>query len=294
MAGTRSVASKVSTGSTGPHRSALPPGQRAIDGFPRFGTHVHRPPPALPSDPAIEITGAVTEPFRVSLARLVELPRRDLTADFHCVAGWSATDLHWEGVAFDRFYRTVIEPSLQPDATVTHLVFRGLDGYRSVVEIEDARADDVLLADRLNGDPLEPDHGAPIRLVSPRQYGFISTKHLCRIECHTQRPPQTKPAVIRIGPVTLRNPLIQPHRRARIWEEERHAHLPAWLLRDLYWLLFRPARPLSAPSATSQDPSGEDRALRVDHPRSGSPRRDRPANRAGASGGGDRASQAVD
>jgi DMSO/TMAO reductase YedYZ molybdopterin-dependent catalytic subunit len=220
----------------------LPPGQRTVDGFPRFGTHLHRPPPEPPAHPAIEITGAVTEPFRVPLARLGELPRRELTADFHCVAGWSATDLHWEGVAFETFYRTVIEPSLPADATLTHLVFRGLDGYRSVVEIEDARADDVLLADRLSGHPLEPDHGAPIRLVSPRQYGFISTKHLCRIELHTQRPTQTQPATIRIGAVTLRNPLIQPHRRARVWEEERHAHLPPWLLRDLYWLLIRRIR----------------------------------------------------
>src|SRR6516225_3588768 len=47
--------------------SALPPGQRAVDGFPRFGTYLHRPPPEVPADPAIEITGAVNEPFRVPL-----------------------------------------------------------------------------------------------------------------------------------------------------------------------------------------------------------------------------------
>jgi DMSO/TMAO reductase YedYZ molybdopterin-dependent catalytic subunit len=173
------------------------------------------------------------------------------------VAGWSATDLHWQGVAFETFYRTVIEPSLTPQGPVTHLVFRGLDGYRSVVEIDDARGDDVLLADRLNGHPLEPDHGAPIRLVSPRQYGFISIKHLCHIELHTQRPTQTHPATIRIGPVTLRNPLIQPHPRARVWEEERHAHLPAWLLRDPYWFLVRPIRSLSQRGDTSQTPAAK-------------------------------------
>ena len=31
----------------------LPPGQRAVDGFPRFGTHLHRPPPAVPAEPVI-------------------------------------------------------------------------------------------------------------------------------------------------------------------------------------------------------------------------------------------------
>jgi DMSO/TMAO reductase YedYZ molybdopterin-dependent catalytic subunit len=239
-------------------RSALPPGQRAVDGFPRFGTYLHRPPPEVPADPAIEITGAVNEPFRVPLARLGELPREELTADFHCVAGWSATDLHWEGIPFNAFYRTVIEPSLPPDATVTHLVFCGLDGHRSVVEIGDARSDDVLLADRLNGKELEPDHGAPIRLVSPLQYGFISTKHLCRIELHTQRPPQTNPSGMRVGPLKFRNPLIRPHRRARVWEEERHANLPAWLLRDVYWRLFLRMRRVSARGSGPQTGAAKD------------------------------------
>jgi len=238
--------------------SALPPGQRAVDGFPRFGTYLHRPPPEVPADPAIEIGGAVTDLFRVPLAGLGDIPRRELTADFHCVAGWSATDLHWEGIPFDAFYRIVIEPSLQPDATVTHLVFCGLDGYRSVVEMGDARSDDVLLADRLNGEPLGPDHGAPIRLVNPLQYGFISTKHLCRIELHKQRPPQTNPSIIRIGPLKLRNPLIRPHRRARVWEEERHANLPAWLLRDVYWRLFQRMRQVSARGNASQTAAEED------------------------------------
>ena len=39
----------------------LPPGQRAVDGFPRFGTHLHRPPPAVPAEPVIEIAGAVAD-----------------------------------------------------------------------------------------------------------------------------------------------------------------------------------------------------------------------------------------
>ena len=104
------------------------------------------------------------------------------------MAGWSATNLRWEGVPFEAFYRTIIEPALVPGAEITHLVFGGLDGYRSVVSIEDALADGVLIADRLDGRPLDGDHGAPVRLVSPAQYGYISTKHLCRIEVHTGEP----------------------------------------------------------------------------------------------------------
>jgi DMSO/TMAO reductase YedYZ molybdopterin-dependent catalytic subunit len=220
---------------------SLPPGQRAVDGFPRFGTHLHRPPPSIPPDPVISIGGGVTAPFSVPLARLSALPRRELTADFHCVAGWSATGLRWEGVAFETFYGEIIEPALRPGASITHVVFRGLDGYRSVASIEDALAEDVLIAQHLDGRPLDPDHGAPVRLVSPRQYGFVSTKHLCRIDVHGDDHPQP----------FKRGPLIEPHPRARVWEEERHRYLPAWALRPVYRLLVPPFRFLSARGSDS-------------------------------------------
>jgi DMSO/TMAO reductase YedYZ molybdopterin-dependent catalytic subunit len=223
----------------------LPPGQHAVDRFPRFGTHLHRPPPAVPADPVIEIGGAVAKPFAVPLAELATLPRRELTADFHCVAGWSATDLRWEGVAFETFYRTIVEPSVESGASITHVVFGGLDGYRSVVSIEDALAANVLIAERLDGSPLDGDHGAPARLVSPDQYGFVSTKHLCRIELHTAEPTENYRHASRIVQAALRAP-AKPHPRARVWKEERHRHLPAWAVRPVYRLLIRPIRFLSA------------------------------------------------
>jgi DMSO/TMAO reductase YedYZ molybdopterin-dependent catalytic subunit len=217
---------------------SLPPGQRRIDGFPRFGTHLGRPAPAVPVDPVIEISGAVTEPFALPLAALATLPRRELTADFHCVAGWSATNLRWEGVAFQTFYREIIEPSVQRGAAVSHVVFGGLDGHRSVVAIEDALAEDVLIAEHLDGRPLDADHGAPARLVSPSQYGYVSTKHLCRIELHTAEP-RAIHAAHPVSRVVLHGPLIKRHPRARVWEEERHPFVPARLLRPLYRLTIR-------------------------------------------------------
>lgn len=214
----------------------LPPGQHRVDGFPRFGAHLHRPPPRVPDAPAIEVRGVVTNAFAIPLARLAELERREQTADFHCVAGWSATDLEWEGVPFTAFYRAFVEPALVAGANVTHLGFGGLDGYRSYVTLEDALAGDVLIAQHLGGRPLDPDHGAPARLVSPSQYGFISTKHLCLIDVRTAAPAKA------FG----RTPLIQAHPRARVWEEERHRYLPARALRPVYRLLVPPFRHLSA------------------------------------------------
>lgn len=223
-------------------RKRLPPGQRRSDGFPRFGGHLSQPPPAVPANPAIEIRGAVTEGFEVPIATLATLPRRELTADFHCVAGWSATDLCWEGVSFKTLYRAYIQPALAPGASVTHVVFCGLDGWRSVVTIEDALADDVLIAQHLDGRPLDGDHGAPARVVSPRQYGYVSTKHLCRIEVHTTEPTSQESLPERL--------LFGTHPRARVWEEERHGSLPPWavrwVVRPVYRALIGPIAWLSA------------------------------------------------
>lgn len=209
----------------------LPPGQVRVDGFPRFGVQLDRPPPAVPDDPSIEIGGVVAEPFTVPLADLAALPRCELTADLHCVAGWSATDLRWEGVAFATLHRLVIEPALPAGTVPTHAVFEGLDGYRSIVLMEDVLRDDVILAEHLDGRPLDGAHGAPVRLVSPSQYGFVSTKHLRRIEIHTAEPKQ------RYHPAPLIQAglqMVKPHRRANVWREERHRYLPAWLVRPIY------------------------------------------------------------
>ena len=148
------------------------------------------------------------------------------------MAGWSAANLRWEGVTFETFFRTIIEPELVPGTEVTHVVFEGLDGYRSVVLVEDALVDDVLLAERLDGRPLGADHGAPVRLVSPAQYGYVSTKHLCRIEVHSSEPKTPRGS--------FADRLLESHPRARVWEEERHGSLPSWLVRPVYRALKAP------------------------------------------------------
>ena len=197
-------------------------------------------------EPVIEIGGTVSAPVTVTLAQLAALPREERTADFHCVSGWSATGLRWEGVPFAAFYRRIIEPVLMPDVAITHLVFAGLDGFESVVRLSDVLAEDVLIAEHLNGRPLDADHGAPLRLVSPQQYGYISTKHLCRIEVRTCAPTAELQSAHPVSRFLLRGPLVKRHPRARVWEEERHPNLPARWLRPVYRQLIKPGIALCA------------------------------------------------
>ncbi len=219
----------------------LPPGQRDLGRFPRFGTNLG-PPPPVPENPALEVAGAVTEPFAVPLGELEQRPRREVVADLHCVAGWSATGLRWEGVPFADFYRERIEPVLAPGARVTHVLLVSLEGYRVYALLEDALRDDVLLAFKLDGEPLDGDHGAPLRFVSPSQYGYVNAKHLCRIELHEAEPREDYG---RAGNLMLKLVGFKRHPRARVWEEERHRFLPAWTVRRAYRLFIAPTKRLS-------------------------------------------------
>ena len=122
-----------------PHRAkGLPPGQGLARTFPRFGVHFADPIPAVPPQPSIEVRGALATPFDLPVAALQEMPRRTLVADFHCVAGWSVRDLRWDGVPFRTIWEDSILPNVEPQTEITHLVFVGLDGYKSAVTIEDA------------------------------------------------------------------------------------------------------------------------------------------------------------
>lgn len=89
-------------------RPPLPPGQHRVDGFPRFGTHLQKPAPSVPAKPQLLVDGAGMPPLTLPLADLQDLPRREMTSDFHCVAGWTATGLRWEGVPFADFYRSTL------------------------------------------------------------------------------------------------------------------------------------------------------------------------------------------
>jgi DMSO/TMAO reductase YedYZ molybdopterin-dependent catalytic subunit len=120
---------------------------------------------------------------------------------------------------------------------VSHILFEGADGFSAALLLDDALDADVLLADQLGGTALGSDHGAPVRLLSPKQYGYKSTKHLCCIELHTREPAEgyRKGARRRF----LKR-LVTPHLRARVAEEERHRYLPAWVVRGVYRNLLRP------------------------------------------------------
>ena len=229
---------------------ALPPGQREIENFPRFGLtpFAVRFPTAIETA-NIQIAGDVETPIEVGI-ELKHIARVEQYSDFHCVTTWTSKALHWSGIRFSDFYRQIVVPLAGPSPDATLVVLRGQDGARSSLPLEDLLAPDVLLADRLNGQPLSIAHGAPLRLVAPAHYGYKSVKHVNRIEFWRSSA--------NYRPFGLR---FMVHPRARVASEERGQWIPGWVLRYLYRPLIRPTaarfeqamqRHLESPSGTKK------------------------------------------
>jgi DMSO/TMAO reductase YedYZ molybdopterin-dependent catalytic subunit len=92
-----------------------------------------------------------------------------------------------------------------------------------VFRTDDLFADDVMLAWALNDGALGLRHGAPLRLVSPAQYGYKNVKHVESIALHRERPASLLGA--------------KEHLRARVALEERHSRIPGRVLRWPYRVL---------------------------------------------------------
>jgi DMSO/TMAO reductase YedYZ molybdopterin-dependent catalytic subunit len=213
--------------------SDWPPNQTVLNHFPRFGVYYASREEIGASPPLLFVRGAVDRVLELPLERLAALPRRDQRSDFHCVTGWSREGVAWSGVPFRTFFDTVVRGEAGLQGGVTHVVFEGADGFRTVYLLEDALGDDVLLADHLDGAPLTFDHGAPLRIVSPAQYGYKNAKHLVAIEFHRGEPPEGHRTAYRRFMLSL----LMPHPRARVALEERHRFLPTWSIRAIYRLM---------------------------------------------------------
>lgn len=203
----------------------LPPGQRALPNFPRFGSVAFSRRAFNTTDIRLEITAAPQRPLVLTATELATLTRVSLTADFHCAAGWSHRGLEWSGFHFRNLWEMLIVPNAPRANEYRFVVLRCRDGYRTSLPLADLLAPDVLIADRLNDQPLSVEHGAPLRLVAPAHYGYKSAEHLDRIE-------------LRADDLGYRTqlPRLLDHPRARVALEERGQWLPGWLSR----YLFRP------------------------------------------------------
>ncbi len=131
-----------------------------------------------PASYTLTVDGLVAQPFTLTYPELRGLPLVRQVSDFHCVEGWGVDDVQWDGVRL----QSIIERA-QPAADAKFVTFHSMRGiYRDQLTLPQAQLPDVLIAYLMDGQPLPPDRGAPLRLVMPRMFGYKGAKWLRRIE----------------------------------------------------------------------------------------------------------------
>lgn len=165
---------------------------------------IHFDVPYVPAPEAwrLRVGGRVHSPLDISLSDIKAMPQRTLRVTLECAGNGRARmsprpvsqpwdtgavgTAEWTGTPL----RNVLEQAgLTEDAV--DVVFFGADrGFDAGIEHDYGRSltpklamhEDVLLVHTMNGQPLLPQHGFPLRLIVPGWYGMASVKWLDRIE----------------------------------------------------------------------------------------------------------------
>lgn len=153
----------------------LPPGQRKTEKFPvlsKSGT-----PNIDLQDWTFEVWGAVETPLSIDWSAFRDLESETQRQDFHCVTGWSRLDCEFHGVPFPEI---AAKAGVSDEAT--HVMFHASDGYTTDLPLEQCHRNEVLFAWELDGEPLPPEHGGPLRVVTPHRYAYKGAKWVTGVE----------------------------------------------------------------------------------------------------------------
>jgi DMSO/TMAO reductase YedYZ molybdopterin-dependent catalytic subunit len=158
----------------------VPPGQYVTHDFPVLSAG---PTPDVPLDQwRFTIRGQVDKPVVWSWEELIALPSEDVTVDIHCVTKWTKLDTVWKGVSVDRLLKDV------PTAA-EFVMAHSYGGYTTNLPLEDVTGGKAWIAYAFDGEPLEPEHGGPARLLVPHLYFWKSAKWVSGLELRSDDEP---------------------------------------------------------------------------------------------------------
>jgi len=148
----------------------IPPGQYLERGFPVLSAG---PTPRTPLERwtfSLESCGGENL-ASWNWAEILALPQTEITVDIHCVTKWSKLDTTWRGVAID----TLLESAgINPPGSYVMAFCDG--GYTTNLPVADLVQGRGMVALEHDGQPLEPAHGGPARLLVPHLYFWKSAK----------------------------------------------------------------------------------------------------------------------
>jgi DMSO/TMAO reductase YedYZ molybdopterin-dependent catalytic subunit len=145
----------------------VPPGQYLTPDFPVLSAG---PTPSLSLDSwtfAIRQAGETLKSW--TWPQIQALPAETVTVDIHCVTRWSKLDTQWRGVSIDTLLAQV-------DTDAAFVLAFSEGGYTTNLPMADVTGGQAWLAFGYDGEPLEPEHGGPARLLVPHLYFWKSAK----------------------------------------------------------------------------------------------------------------------
>jgi len=154
------------------------------------------------TDWRLKVGGLVSKPLNLTLEEIKKRPTKTMAVTMECAGNGRALftprrisqpwlleaigTAEWTGTPL---WRVLEEAGVHRDAA--EIIFTGLDRgvegdqvqfYQRSLTVGEARREEVLLVYEMNGEPLQPQHGYPLRLLVPGWYGMASVKWLERIE----------------------------------------------------------------------------------------------------------------
>lgn len=131
---------------------------------------------------SLEITGLVGKPVKFTYEEIRAMPQVTQVHTLECISNELGGDLisnaRWRGVRL----RDVLARAGGVSAKAIKIAFRCADGYTESIPVADAMHADTLLVYEMNGEPLPPSHGFPVRLLVPGLFGMKNPKWITRIE----------------------------------------------------------------------------------------------------------------
>jgi DMSO/TMAO reductase YedYZ molybdopterin-dependent catalytic subunit len=158
----------------------IPPGQYLTPDFPVLSAG---PTPSTPLDNwtfSIRRAGDTLKSW--TWPQIRALPAETVTVDIHCVTRWSKLDTMWQGVSVD----TLLD---QVDRDGEYVLAFCDGGYTTNLPVADVTGGQAWLAFGYDGEPLEPEHGGPARLLVPHLYFWKSAKWVRGLELLDQDEP---------------------------------------------------------------------------------------------------------
>ncbi|MEO9174598.1 MAG: molybdopterin-dependent oxidoreductase [Gaiellales bacterium] len=133
----------------------------------------------------LRIHGLVEHPVVLDWNTVSRLPGDSQISTFHCVTGWTVSNVHWEGIR-----AKTIADLVKPTSAATHVTFQSLEGpYVDQLTREQFELSDTMLARQMNGKPVSRAHGAPLKLVIPQMYGYKGVKWVTDIRYDSVEQP---------------------------------------------------------------------------------------------------------